>query len=269
MKKLITFFALLAFAVTMHAKLVTKTVPYEHDGVKLEGYLAYESSGKGLRPGIVVFPEWWGLNAYTRNRVEELAKLGYVAFAGDMYGAGVVTEEADKARDLATPFYGKPLMATRARAALDQLVKTGLVDENRLVAIGYCFGGTVAQALAYSGAPLIGVVTFHAGLIPAPVDSLEKNHPKFLILHGALDPMSSPDDVRAFKQSLDVAKVDYQFIVYSGAVHAFTNPDADRLCALNGLRGIGYNEPAARRSWQQMQIFFDEIFGKNGKGKKK
>jgi len=265
MKKFLTVLAVFAAALVAHGKIVTKTVPYEHDGVKLDGYLAYDDSWKSGRAGVLVFGEWWGLNDYAKNRAEALAKLGYVAFVGDMFGDGLSTEDATKARKLAGQFYGKPIMATRAKAALDTFIKTGLVDENRIVAIGYCFGGTVCQALAYSGASLVGVVTFHAGLIPAPIDSMKETHPKFLIMQGALDPMVSPDDIRGFKQALDDAKVDYQFILYSGAVHAFTNPDADRLCAKNGLKGIGYNENAARRSWQEMQTFFDELFGHHKK----
>ena len=265
MKKFLTVLAVFAAALVAHAKIVTKTVPYEHDGVKLDGYLAYDDSWKSGRPGVLVFGEWWGLNDYAKNRAEALAKLGYVAFVGDMFGAGQSTEDAEKARQLAGQFYGKPIMATRAKAALDTFIKTGLVDENRIAAIGYCFGGTVCQALAYSGASLVGVATFHAGLIPAPIDSMKETHPKFLIMQGALDPMVSPDDIKGFKQALDDAKVDYQFIVYSGAVHAFTNPDADRLCAKNGLKGIGYNENAARRSWQEMQTFFDELYGHHKK----
>jgi dienelactone hydrolase len=267
MKKFLLVFALAVATLTAHAKLITKVIPYEHDGVKLAGYLAYDDSGKSSRPGILVFSEWWGLNDYSKNRAEALAKIGYVAFAVDMYGAGVVTEDADKARELAGQFYGKPLMAARARVGLDQLVKTGLVDENRLAAIGYCFGGAVCQALAYSGAPVVGIVSFHGGLIPAPVGATQENHTKFLILQGALDPMVSPDDMKGFKQSLDDAKVDYQLTLYAGAVHAFSNPDADRLCAKNGLKGIGYNEPAARRSWQQMEFFFDELFKHRNKDK--
>ena len=265
MKKLFTVLAVFAAALVAHAKIVTKTVPYEHDGVKLKGYLAYDDSYNKGHAGVLVFGEWWGLNDYAKNRAEALAKLGYVAFAADMFGDGLTTEDAGKARQLAGQFYGKPLMAARAKAALDTFIKTGLVDENRIVAIGYCFGGTVCQALAYSGAPINGIAIFHAGLIPAPIDSMKETHPKFLIMQGALDPMVSPDDTKGFKQSLDDAKVDYQFIWYSGAVHAYSNPDADRLSAKNGLKGIGYNEVAATRSWKEMQTFFDELFGKKKK----
>lgn len=261
MKTLIIALGLLATSLCAHAKIVTETVPYEQDGVKLKGYLAYDDSVKAARPGVLVVPEWWGLTDYVKGRAVQLAKMGYVAFAVDMYGAGVTTTEPNKAQELAGPFYGKPLMAERAQAGLDQLLKSSLVDHKRVAAIGFCFGGTTCQALAYTGAPLAGVVSFHGGLIPASPEAAEAIKGKFLIMNGAVDTFIKPEDAQAFKKALDGAKVDYQFIEYAGAVHAFTNPDADKIHAATGLN-VGYNEPAARRSWAQMKTFFDEIFAK-------
>src|SRR6202161_768609 len=156
MKAISLILLILVSATTVQAKMVKKTVSYEQNGTKLEGYLAYDDSitDKGKVPGILVFPEWWGLNDYIKGRADQLANLGYVAFAADMYGGGQSTTEVAKAKELTGPFYGKPLMAERAQAALDQLLKTGLVDENKVAAIGFCFGGSASLALAYSGAPL-------------------------------------------------------------------------------------------------------------------
>lgn len=260
MRTLALLFTFFMVMLTARAALVTKPVAYEQGGVKLEGYLAYDDQTTALRPGVLVVPEWWGLNDYAKGRARQLAQLGYVAFAVDMYGAGVVTTDPKKANELAGQFYGKPLMAERAQAALDQLLKTGLVDDKKVAAIGFCFGGAVCQVLAYSGAPLVGIVSFHGSLVPATPEAAAKNHARFLICHGALDPFSKPEDIAAFKKSLDDGKFDYQFVSYSGAIHAFTNPEADSLAATTGLKGIGYNEPAARRSWQLMKQFFDEIF---------
>jgi len=260
MMKAISFSLLiLASAMTVQAKLVTKTVSYEQNGTKLEGYLAYDDSitDKGKVPGIVVFPEWWGLNDYVKGRADQLANLGYVAFAADMYGGGQTTTEPAKAKELSSAFYGKPLMAERAQAALDQLLKTGLVDENKVAAIGFCFGGSASLALAYSGAPLAGVVTFHGGLFPAPAGTAQKTKAKFLILHGALDPVVNKEAVDKFLQSMNEDKFDYQFIAYSGAMHAFSNPNADKA----HVAGLAYNAEAATRSWNQMKLFFGEIFG--------
>jgi dienelactone hydrolase len=258
MKSISLSLLILASVISVHAKLVTKTVSYEQNGTKLEGYLAYDDSmtDKGKVPGVLVYPEWWGLNDYVKGRADQLAKLGYVAFAADIYGGGQSTTEPAKAKELSSQFYGKPLMAERAQAGLDQLLKTGLVDENKVAAIGFCFGGSTALALAYTGAPIVGVVTFHGGLIPAPADVAQKTKAKFLILHGALDPLVNKEAVDKFLKSMNDDKLDYQFIAYSGALHAFTNPFADKA----HVDGLGYNAEAAARSWNQMKVFFSEIF---------
>jgi dienelactone hydrolase len=151
-------------------------------------------------------------------------------------------------------------MPERAQLGLDQLLKTGLVDETRLAAIGFCFGGAVSQSLAYAGAPLKAVVAFHAALIPAPAGAREKVRAKFLGLHGGLDPIVKRDQVNTFLDSLDREKLDYEFIIYSGAVHAFTNPDADKNRAA-GLEGVGYHADVARRAWGRMENFFQDLFG--------
>ena len=254
--------ASLLLAMAANAKIVTRAVPYEQGGVKLEGYLAYDDqkTAGGKQPGVLVIPEWWGLTEYPKQRAEQLARLGYVAFAADMYGAGVTTTDPKKAGELAGQFYGKPLMADRARAGLDQLLGSRLVDAGRVAAIGYCFGGATVQALAWSGAPLAGIVSFHGSLIPPSAAAAAKVRGKILICHGAIDPFEKKEDIDAFKQALDDAKLDYQFIMYSGAVHAFTNPGADKLARESGLKGIGYNAAADHRSWQHMQDFFAEIF---------
>jgi hypothetical protein len=164
------------------------------------------------------------------------------------------------------PYVSGTLLAIRAVPnhvglirGLDQLLGSGLVDPQRVAAIGYCFGGAVCQALAYSGAPLAGIVSFHGSLIPATPETAAANHAKFLICHGAMDPFTSADALAAFKKSLDAGKIDYQLIVYSGAVHAFTNPEADKIAAATGLP-IAYNEAADRRSWSHMAAFLEEIF---------
>lgn len=258
LRKLSALLLAAALVAGAQAKIVTKSVPYEHAGVKLEGYLAYDDSIAGQRPGVLVVHEWWGLNDYVKGRAEQLAALGYVAFALDMYGAGVVTADPKKAGELAGQFYGKPLMAERARAGLDQLLATGLVAEGRTAAIGFCFGGSTSQALAYSGAPLAGIVSFHGGPIPAPAGA--SNRARILMLHGAADGFISKEDIAAFEKSMNDGHFDWQWINYAYAVHAFSNPGADQIAAATGLP-IAYNEPAARRSWLHMQLFFKELFG--------
>jgi dienelactone hydrolase len=263
MKISLALLALLLAALPASAKLVTRPVNYEHAGVKLTGYLAYDDArtGHGKLPGVLVVPEWWGLTDYARGRAGQLAQLGYVAFAIDMYGGGQTTTDAKKAGELAGHFYGQPLMAQRAQAGLDQLLQTGLVDPARVAAIGYCFGGSTVLALAYSGAPLAGIASFHGGLFPPPAAAAGKVGAKFLICHGAADPLVTAKEVADFTAGMNAGKYDYQFISYAGAVHAFTNPGADQLAAANGLAGaIGYNAAADRRSWAHLQLFLAEIF---------
>ncbi len=252
---------LAATALPLQARIVTQAVDYDHDGVKLEGYLAYDDAKTAhvKVPGVLIVPEWWGVNDYVKSRAEQIAQLGYVAFVADMYGAGVVTTDPKKAGELAAPFYGKPLMAERARAGLDQLLATGRVDSSRVAAIGYCFGGATVQALAYSGAPLVGIVSFHGSLIPASPEAAERNRAKFLICHGAADPFTKKEALDAFLRSLEDSKIDYEFISFGHALHSFTNPDADKFAAA-GLKGVGYNAAADHRSWAAMKNFFDEIF---------
>lgn len=183
------------------------------------------------------------------------------AFATDMYGAGVVTADPKKTGELAGQFYGKPLMAQRARAGLNQFLASSLVDKLRVASIGYCFGGAVSQALAYSGAPLAGIVSFHGSLIPASPEAAAANKAKFLVCHGAVDPFIKAEELVAFFKSMNDGKFDYQYVSNAGAIHAFTNPKADEVAKATGLvEGMGYNFAADRRSWMHLRVFFDEIF---------
>lgn len=242
---------------TAQAAVRTEKIEYRQGDVALEGYLAYDDSVAGKRPGVVVVHEWWGLNDYAKRRAEQLARLGYVAFAVNMYGKGRVTTDPKEAGALATPFRkDRGLMRARAAAGLEVLKKRPQIDPDRIAAIGYCFGGTVVLEMARSGAPLAGVVSFHGGLAtPDPADA--KNiKGKVLVLHGADDTFESPAEIAAFQEEMRQAHVDWEMNYYGGAVHAFTNPDAGKA----GIKGVAYNEAADRRSWQAMRDFFDEIF---------
>src|SRR5476651_2515879 len=222
MKIMSTILAVTLTALTARASVVTRTIDYEQGGVKLQVFLAYDEAkvSGGKLPGVLVVHEWWGLNDYVRNRAVQLANLGYVAFALDMYGTGVLAKDPQEAGQLAGQFKGKTLMADRAQAGLDQLLATGLVDPAKVAAIGYCFGGSTVQALAYSGAPLAGIVSFHGGLIPATPEIAARNKAKILICHGALDPSMKPEQIQAFIASMNDGKFDYQFNEYAGAYHA-------------------------------------------------
>ena len=262
--KILSLALLAAFTHIASAEVVTKPVEYDHAGTKFKGFLAYDdkaTSAASKRPGILVFPEWWGLNDYTKSRAKQLAEMGYVAFAVDMFGNGESTTDAKRAAELTTPLHSEPKMAELAQAGLEQLIKSGLVDENRIAAIGFCFGGSTCQALAFSGAPILGIVSFHGGLVQPSAEEVPKVKAKFLVLNGAIDPSVKPEAIVSFLKALDQGKVDYQFVNYSDALHAFSNPDATQLAKANGMTNmVAYNEKVARRAWAQMKLFFTEIF---------
>lgn len=248
-------FALL-IAVSANAKVVSQPMQYDHNGTVLEGYLSYDVDVKGMRPGVLVVHEWWGLNDYVRTQVERLATLGYVAFALDMYGKGIWTKDPAEAKKLSGHLRGKPIMRQRARAGLEILMKNSRVDPKRIAAIGYCFGGTTVLELAYSGAELTGVVSFHGGLTAPKPEDLKNIKSRFLICHGADDGFISPEAIQSFQNGMRQSGADWQMVFFGNAVHSFTNPAADKV----GIKGIAYNKHADERSWNYMQIFFKEIF---------
>lgn len=242
-----------------HARIIAKPIAYEHDGVKLEGLLVYDDAKLEQRPAVLVVPEWWGLNEYAKKRAGDLARLGYVAFAADMYGKGKVTTDPKQAQAWATPFYQKPeMMVARAKAGMDQLLASQWADKNRTAAIGFCFGGSTVLQLAYSGEPLKAGVSFHGGLMAPSAEQQKKIKMPLAILHGAKDPLVKREDVDKTRQGLDAAGTDYLLVEYANAQHAFTNPDADKF----KVPGVAYNEKAARRSWNEMSSFLSEQFAK-------
>lgn len=247
------------FSSAAGAEVVSRSVEYRQGDTTLEGYLAWDDAITGRRPGILVVHEWTGINPYIRQRVEALAGMGYVAFAADIYGKGVrPAAPADAARTAGIYKNDRSLMRARVTAGLDTLKAQKNVDQARLAAIGYCFGGTTVLELARSGAPVAGTVSFHGGLsTPVPRDA-GNIRGKVLALHGADDPFVKPDEVYAFQEEMRTANVDWQFISYGGAVHSFTNPGA----GTDTSKGAAYNEKADRRSWTAMQQFLREVLQK-------
>jgi len=259
MRRILIAWAVWAVAAgTVHAALETHDVDYEHGDTELEGYLAYDTAFHGLRPGVLVVHEWKGLNDYAKGRAEELAQLGYIAFAADMYGKGVTANDHQAAAQLSGIYRSdRQLMRERAKAGLAVLRQHELVDERRLGAIGYCFGGTTVLELARSGEDLKGVVSFHGGLdTPHPEDA-QQIRGKVLVLHGAEDAFSPMEAVDALEREMQEAGVDYRIVLYPGAVHSFTVPTAGD----DPSTGMAYDPEADRQSWLEMLSFFDEIFG--------
>jgi dienelactone hydrolase len=260
MKRYLFAVVMILIAQTAEAQVVTKNVEYRQGDTVLEGYLAYDDAVAGKRPGVLVIHEWTGVNQYVKKRAEQLAALGYVAFAADIYGKGVRPATPELAAKEAAKYRGKDrgLIRARAAAGLDTLAATAQVDAGRLAVIGYCFGGTAALELARSGAKVLGTVSFHGGLdTPVPADAI-KIRGKVLALHGADDPYVPPEQVAAFQQEMRLAKIDWEMVYYGGAVHSFTNPESGN----DPSKGVAYNAAADRRSWQQMKLFFAEIFAR-------
>ena len=256
MKCLLLVAVVLLSANVARAGLHTEPIEYKHGDVVLEGYLAYDDSTQDKRPGVLVVHEWTGHNPYVRKRAEQLAGLGYVAFALDMYGKGVQAKDAKEAAQLASTYKNdRKLMRARANAGLDVLRKQPLVDTERLAAIGYCFGGTTVLELARGGADLAGVVSFHGDLATPTPEDARNIKGKVLALHGADDPFVPPAVVAAFEEEMRKGAVDWQLVKYGGAVHSFTNPGAGN----DNSRGAAYNEKADHRSWEAMKVFFAEI----------
>jgi dienelactone hydrolase len=244
---------------TAGAAVKTKEIEYECDGTKLKGVLAFDDAAKGKQPGVIVFHEWWGLNDYAKKRAEQLAGLGYVAFAADMYGEGKVTEHPKEAGKMAQAVrMNLKTWQGRAEAALKTLEAQENVDKDKIAAIGYCFGGSTALILAASGAPIKAVSTFHAALPPLTDEQAKMIKGRILVNHGADDGFVSQDSIDKFKAALDKAGVKYHFESYPGAVHSFTVKEADK----HEIKGMAYNEAADKKSWQMMLDLFKETLGK-------
>lgn len=257
----ILFSSLLGLAAVGAAQSVrTQDVTYREGSTDLQGYLA-ATGGNAKRPGVLIFHDWNSIDDYERGRARQLAQMGFVALAADIYGKGVRPTTPQESGAQAGRFRNdRTLLRARVNAALDALRNDPRVDPNRVVAIGYCFGGTAALELARSGAPVKGVVSFHGGLgSPTPGDAKNISG-KVLALHGADDPNVPPAEVQAFGKEMSDAKVDWQLVAYGGAVHSFTEPSAGN----DPSRGNAYDARADKRSWEDMKQFFREVIGARG-----
>jgi dienelactone hydrolase len=258
-KILLVLLAILALAPSLPAQVKTQTIEYKHGDVVLQGYVSFDPSLKGKRPGILIVHDWLGVSEYTKMRAEQLASLGYVALAADIYGKGVRPANGQEASAEAGKYYkDRQLYRARVRAGLDELARMEQVDSGRLAVMGYCFGGAGALELARSGAPVKAVVTFHGSLTTPDSTDAKNIKGKVLALHGADDPFVKQEDVKAFMNEMRNAGVDWQLVQYGGAVHSFT----DKRAGNDNSKGAAYNERADRRSWQAMKDFFEEVLGK-------
>jgi dienelactone hydrolase len=249
----------LVAATAAQAEVKTKKITYKHGDQECHGFLAWDDSISGARPGVLVVHEWWGLNDYARSRAEQLAKLGYVALAADMFGGGKTTNHPREAGEMSGKVRANVEdWRKRAIEALEVLKSQPQCDKSRLAAIGYCFGGSTVLQLALSGAELKAVASFH-GALPTPTSAEAKQiKGAVLICHGADDSFIPEATIRSFRDALDKGGVKYDFVAYPGARHSFTVPDADT----HGLDGLKYNKAADEESWKRMRSLFQEKLGK-------
>lgn len=258
MRKLLLLLTLL-MPTLVQAAIETRSVEYRQGNTRLVGYLAFPKDVTGPLPGILVVHEWMGLNDYAKHRADQLAELGYIAFAADIYGDGKIAANREEAGKLAGSYKNdRPLLRARVAAGLATLKAQPGVAVDKIAAIGYCFGGTTVLELARSGADIAGVVSFHGGLDTPTSQDAKNIRAKVLALHGADDPYVPADQVAAFENEMRQAGVDWQLIVYGGAVHGFTNPAN----GTDNSKGAAYNALADARSWVAMQRFFSELFAK-------
>lgn len=242
-------------------EIVTREIEYKHGDTTLKGFFAYDDAIDGPRPGVAVVHEWWGRTDYVEQRARELAELGYAAFAIDMYGDARTTDDPKQAGEWASQYRGEGGESGRRRAlaGIETLKAQPEVNDGSIAIMGYCFGGTVSLEVARSGADIDAAISFHGGLGTAQPAKEGQVNASILVLHGAADPMVSQEEIDALKKELDTAGADWVFVAYSGAVHSFTNPQADE----HDMDGIAYNEKADKRSWEAMKAFLAETLKGN------
>lgn len=249
------FFAVTSWTAPSH---VGNAVEYKDAaGTTLEGFwVEPKNAGKKKLPVVIVIHDWMGIGEYSKMRARQMTEKGYLAFAADIYGKGNNPKDVKEAGALAGQYKSNTeLLRQRAKAAYDFVTKLENVDKNKIVVIGYCFGGTTALEMARSGLPLAGIASFHGGLATAKPEEAKNIKAKVLVMHGAIDPYVPAKEVADFQKEMNDAKVDYQFISYSGAVHAFTQAHV----GTDPSKGAAYNEAADKRSFASLINFLGEV----------
>lgn len=233
--------------------VTTRTISYSIDGKDFEGFMA--APGAGPAPTVLIFHAWAGRSDFENDKARDLAELGYVGIAVDLFGKGVLGQSREENQALIAPFVGdRPFLQARLKATIAAMADQPEVSRGKMAAIGFCFGGLCALDIARSGGDVAGVVSFH-GLLNAPGNTIASIKPKVLALHGWDDPMATPDDVNAFAKEMSAANADWQLHAYGNTMHAFTNPEAN-----DPDFGTVYEEKADKRSWTAMKNFLAEIF---------
>ena len=240
--------------------IVTEALNYSAAGTALHGHLAYDETGTGERPGVLLIHEWWGLNDYMRQRAAQIAELGYAALAIDMYGAGQIGSNPDEAGALMTAVLEDMKTGTaRLQGAFEALAGHALVDSQRIAAMGYCFGGAMSLHMARIGMPIKAAVSFHGALGSFHKPSAGEVKAKILVCHGAADSLVADEDVENFHAEMRDAQADVEFVAYEGALHGFTSHEASANGEKYGLP-LAYDEAADRESWSAMKELFSQVF---------
>jgi len=239
-------------------------VIYEVGGVTFHGYMVYDPTQSGRRPTIIIGHAWRGQDEFAREKAREIAKLGYVGFAADVFGEGKTASTDEEAYKLITPlFIDRKLLRERILGAYKAALTKEVVDPHRMGAMGFCFGGLTVIELMRTGFSLRGIVSFHGLLGDALGDLKAVTEPRakqvlggsILLLHGYEDPMVSQQDITHIQKELTDAKVDWQMNIYGQTTHAFTNPQAHE-----PAKGMAYNPKTAARAWVSARNFFEEVF---------
>jgi dienelactone hydrolase len=233
----------------------SEEVTYTSNGHQSKGFVAYDENRQGKLPVVVIIPEWWGVVDYAKSRARQLAELGYFAIAADLFGDGKTASNPQEAMAFTKPYYTNPALTLPAiNDAINKAASFSQADTSRTAAIGYCFGGFVVLNAAKQGAPLKAVVSFHGGLggLQPKKGSIRGD---ILVCQGGADQFVLQPEQQAFKKSMDSVGAHYTFVVYPGAQHAFSNPNATAMGEKFKLP-ISYNGAADSASWKAMQDLF-------------
>jgi len=253
------FLVILCTKSIAQAEIETKEVYYKQNGTTLKGYLAYDSSIKGKRPGILVVHEWWGHNKHAQERANMLAEIGYTALAVDMYGDGKLANHPKKAGEyMSAAFNNWDISKARFTKAKEVLQSHKTVDDKYIGAIGFCFGGEVSLRMARAGSDLVGVVAFHSALPLQP--KIKKMKSSVLVINGSKDGFLKPETVGTFSSQMTKSNADFTYISLAGVKHSYTNKQADEFRKKFDIQALEYNKQADERAWSEMRKFFKRIF---------
>lgn len=240
--------------------ITTSRIDYRVGDNIHQAQLVYDDSVSTPRPGVIIVHEWWGVNDYIVERAHQLAELGYVALAIDMYGNGRIADNPDEAGGLMNTVLDNMEAGTAAlRAGHELLLEQNSVDAKKTAAIGYCFGGAMVLHMARIGMPLSAVASFHGALGSFHTAQPGSIGARILVCHGEADSMVTMDDLAGFRTEMDTAQANYEVKTYADAKHGFSSREADVNGSKYGI-DVGYNAAADAASWEAMKSLFEEVF---------